>query len=95
MTACELARGQESGLRRSRRRPGYDYRAHQKLSSSRNPVTDIERFFSGRAMRRILIAIVNNIEDKRNVLHGHARHGSARVAGGGRQHPLLLVVLAG
>jgi CheY-like chemotaxis protein len=46
----------------------YDYR-EVKTFVARNPVTDIDRIFLWQGNARILLAIVNYIEDKRNVLH--------------------------
>ena len=46
----------------------YDYR-EVKSFVARHPVTDIERIFLWQGNARILLAIVNYIEDKRNVLH--------------------------
>jgi CheY-like chemotaxis protein len=46
----------------------YDYREIQNFIT-RNPDTDIERIFLWQGNARILISIVNYVEDKRNVLH--------------------------
>ena len=46
----------------------YDYREIQNFVA-RNPHTDIDRIFLWQGNARILISIVNYIEDKRNVLH--------------------------
>ena len=46
----------------------YDYREIKNFIA-RNPVTDIDRIFLWQGNARILIAIVNYIEDKRNALH--------------------------
>src|SRR5271165_4547563 len=46
----------------------YDYREIKKFLE-RNPVTDIERVFLWEGNARILLSIVNYIEDKQNVLH--------------------------
>ncbi|HKD84558.1 MAG TPA: PEP/pyruvate-binding domain-containing protein [Terriglobales bacterium] len=46
----------------------YDYREIQNFLA-RNPNTDIDRIFLWQGNARILISIVNYIEDKRNVLH--------------------------
>ena len=46
----------------------YDYREIQNFLA-RNPHTDIDRIFLWQGNARILISIVNYIEDKRNVLH--------------------------
>src|SRR6202167_5714743 len=60
---------------------GYDYREIKNFVA-RNPVTDIERIFLWQGNARILIAIVNYIEDQRNVLHDTRAMGV----------PVLLVV---
>src|ERR1035438_4213591 len=75
---------------------GYDYREIKNFVA-RNPVTEIERVFLWQGNSRILITIVKYIEDKRNVLHDtRAIRGpcASRACCGGRQHPLLLGVLA-
>ena len=46
----------------------YDYREIQNFIA-RNPETDIDRIFLWQGNARILISIVNYVEDKRNVLH--------------------------
>ena len=46
----------------------YDYREIQNFIA-RNPRTDIDRIFLWQGNARILLSIVNYIEDKRNVLH--------------------------
>ncbi len=46
----------------------YDYREIQNFIA-RNPQTDIDRIFLWQGNARILISIVNYVEDKRNVLH--------------------------
>jgi CheY-like chemotaxis protein len=46
----------------------YDYREIQNFIA-RNPETDIDRIFLWQGNARILISIVNYIEDKRNALH--------------------------
>jgi CheY-like chemotaxis protein len=46
----------------------YDYREIQNFIA-RNPVTDIDRIFLWQGNARILLSIVNYVEDKRNVLH--------------------------
>jgi CheY-like chemotaxis protein len=46
----------------------YDYREIKNFVA-RNPVTDIDRIFLWQGNVRILISIVNYVEDKRNVLH--------------------------
>ena len=46
----------------------YDYREIQNFIA-RNPVTEIDRIFLWQGNARILISIVNYVEDKRNVLH--------------------------
>ena len=46
----------------------YDYREIQNFIA-RNPHTDIDRIFLWQGNARILISIVNYVEDKRNVLH--------------------------
>ena len=46
----------------------YDYREIQNFIA-RNPHTDIDRIFLWQGNARILLSIVNYIEDKRNVLH--------------------------
>jgi CheY-like chemotaxis protein len=46
----------------------YDHREIQNFLA-RNPVTNIDRIFLWQGNARILISIVNYIEDKRNVLH--------------------------
>jgi len=46
----------------------YDYR-EVKNFVARNPETDIERIFLWQGNARILVAIVNYIEDKRNAMH--------------------------
>ena len=46
----------------------YDYREIKNFLA-RNPQTDIDRIFLWQGNARILISIVNYIEDKRNVLH--------------------------
>ncbi|HXZ12656.1 MAG TPA: histidine kinase, partial [Candidatus Sulfotelmatobacter sp.] len=46
----------------------YDYR-EVKNFVARHPETDIERIFLWQGNARILVAIVNYIEDKRNALH--------------------------
>jgi CheY-like chemotaxis protein len=59
----------------------YDYR-EVKNFVARNPATDIERIFLWQGNARILLAIVNYIEDKRNVAHDTRAMGV----------PVLLVV---
>ena len=46
----------------------YDYREIQNFLA-RNPRTDIDRIFLWQGNARILLSMVNYIEDKRNVLH--------------------------
>jgi CheY-like chemotaxis protein len=59
----------------------YDYREIKNFVA-RNPVTDIDRVFLWQGNARILIAIVKNVEDNRNVLHDTRAMGV----------PVLLVV---
>ncbi len=59
----------------------YDYREVKKFVG-RNPATEIERIFLWQGNARILLAIVNYIEDKRNVQHDSQAMGV----------PVLLVV---
>ncbi len=69
MSAAEFAREvRESGLDVPVVVLAYDYR-EVKNFVARHPETDIERIFLWQGNARILVAIVNYIEDKRNALH--------------------------
>ena len=69
VSAAEFARQvRDSGLNVPVVVLAYDYR-EVKNFVARNPVTDIERIFLWQGNARILVAIVNYIEDKRNALH--------------------------
>ena len=69
MNAAELARRvKESGLGVPVVVLAYDYREVQRFIE-RNPITDIERIFLWQGNIRILISMLQYIEDKRNVAH--------------------------
>ncbi len=69
MDAAQLARHvKAAGLDVSVVVLAYDYREIQNFIA-RNPVTDIDRIFLWQGNARILLSIVNYVEDKRNVLH--------------------------
>ena len=66
----------------------YDYREIQNFVA-RNPHTDIDRIFLWQGNARILLSIVNYIEDKRNVAARHQDHERSRHADGrGRHHAI-------
>jgi CheY-like chemotaxis protein len=69
MDAAQLARKiKDAGLDVPVIVLAYDYREIQNFLA-RNPRTDIDRIFLWQGNARILLSIVNYIEDKRNVLH--------------------------
>ena len=69
VSAAEFARQvRDSGLDVPVVVLAYDYR-EVKNFVARNPETDIDRIFLWQGNARILVAIVNYIEDKRNALH--------------------------
>ena len=69
MDAAELARNvKAAGLDVPVVVLAYDHREIQNFIA-RNPHTDIDRIFLWQGNARILISIVNYVEDKRNVLH--------------------------